>query len=383
MVSPAGERAGDANCPGPGDCPEFIAVSTAGIAPNATIPSGATPVTFSLKYHPIDLGADNGAFMLKVVQNGAMVDYLITLRGVGDTMGLNVDVFKQDSKPKADILLVIDNSCSMADKQLALATNFASFIQYAITAQVDYQIGVTSTDDADNGKIFGDLTNPKVLKPTTPDVENKFKQKVNLGINGSGIEMSLLPAVEALTAPIITSDNVGLLRPDAVLAVVAVSDADDQSPQPVAFYVNQLLSIKGAQRASQFSFNSVGPYLNAAPANCSYDGAGLAPRSLAAVVATAGVKEEICTPDWSKALEKIGRNAFGYRTNFFLTATPDLTGGKTIVVKNDGTVMDPVDIHGSTEWTYDPVGNSVNFEPLFVPEPGRTLTVTYYVACLP
>jgi len=384
MVSPAGEPAGGANCPGTSPCPEFIAVNTAGISPNTVLSPGAAPVTFSMKYHPINFGTDNGAFLIKVMQNGSAVDYIITLAGAGDTMGLNTDTFKQDSKPKADILIVIDNSCSMFDKQVALSVNFSSFIKYATSAQVDYQIAVTSTDmdsGGEQGRILGDASNPKVLRPTTVDVENKFKAKVNLGTNGSGTELSLQPAVAALTAPLITSDNAGLLRSDAVLAVVAVSDADDQSPQPVAFYVNQLLNIKGAQQATLFSYNSIGPYLPSEPAGCSYDTTG--PRSLAAVVATNGVKEEICTPDWSKALEQIGKNAFGYRTNFFLTSTPDLTAGKTIQVKIDGVALDPVDSRGAQVWTYDSTGNSVNFEPLFVPEPGKTLTITYFVACIP
>ncbi len=384
MVSPAGEKAGSTNCPGTTDCPEFIAVNTAGIAPTTSILPGATPVTFSMKYHPINYGPDTGAFLLKVTQNAQVVDYIVTLTGNGDTMGLNTDTFKQDTKPKADILLVIDNSCSMSDKQMSLSVNFGGFIKYAISAQVDYQIGVTTTDmGVEGGRIVGDASNPKVLRPTTPDVENKFKQKVNLGINGSGTEENLGPAVAGLTAPIITAENAGLLRTDAVLAVVVITDADDQSVQPVSFYVNQLLNIKGSQRASQFSFNAVGPYLPSPPSGCSYDGAGGAPRMLAAVTATAGVKEEICTPDWSKALEQIGKNAFGYRTNFFLTASADLTAGKTIVVKIDGIQLDPVDIRGAQVWTFDSTNNSVNFEPLFVPEPGKTLTITYFVACIP
>lgn len=42
-----------------------------------------------------------------------------------------------------------------------------------------------------------------------------------------------------------------------------------------------------------------------------------------------------------------------------------------------------IDSRGSVVWTYDPMRNSVNFEPVFVPEPGRTVTFTYWVACLP
>jgi hypothetical protein len=99
------------------------------------------------------------------------------------------------------------------------------------------------------------------------------------------------------------------------------------------------------------------------------------------VTALGGIKEEICSPNWATALEQVGKNAFGYRTNFFLIATPDTS--KPIVVKIDGVALANIDSRGATVWTYDPVGNSVNFEPLYVPEPGKTLTITYYVQCIP
>lgn len=387
MVAPAGEPAGGPNCPGTTPCPEFIPVNTSAIAPNTNIAPGGTPVTFSLKYRPINYGADTGAFLIKVTQNAQVVDYVVTLRGTGDTMGRNTDIIKQDSKPKADILLVIDDSCSMSDKQAALAANFGSFIKYANTAQVDYQIGVTTTDmTAAAGKlVFGPTHPEKILKPTTPDVENKFKAKVNVGINGNATEQTLAPAVAALTAPLITTENAGFLRDDAVLAVVAVTDANDQSPQSVAFYMNQLMNVKGVQRASMFTFNVVGGTLVTPPAGCSYDGpAGTDPRLQLAVTMTNGVREEICTPDWAKTLEQIGKNAFGYRTNFFLTSNPDLSGGKVISVEVDGKAIPTEDPNGLGKiWTYDSSQNSVNFEPSYVPDPGSTLKISYNVACIP
>ncbi|MFT3836819.1 MAG: choice-of-anchor D domain-containing protein [Myxococcaceae bacterium] len=384
MVSPAGEPAGGPDCPGTSACPEFVAVSTAGIAPNTTIAPGNSPVTFSIKYHPINYGPDNGAFLIKVTQNGSTVDYIVTLEGNGDTMGLNTDTFKQDTKPKADILLVVDNSGSMSDKQQALSQNFASFIQYAQAANVDYQLGVTSTDMDDPTQSGHLLCTPKIMTPNTPNVESTFSACVNLGINGSGLEHHFDPALAALTAPLITSDNAGFLRADAVLAVVSVSDADDQSVQPVSYYVNNLLNIKGIQRANMFTWNAVAPLQQQAPAGCTYDGTGnTAPRDTSMVQQTNGVIEEICTPDWAKSLQEIGKNAFGYRTTFFLTATPDLTGGKVITVSIDGTPLASTDSRGATVWSFDATANAVNFQPLFVPEPGQTLTITYYVACIP
>lgn len=99
-----------------------------------------------------------------------------------------------------------------------------------------------------------------------------------------------------------------------------------------------------------------------------------------------GVREEICTTNWATALENLSKRAFGYRTNFFLTAEPDLTGGNTISITIDsGRGAEQVlqtDPRGAPVWHYDSVSNAVVFEPLFVPGAGAVMTVTYRVACL-
>ncbi|MFZ5440914.1 MAG: choice-of-anchor D domain-containing protein [Myxococcota bacterium] len=395
MGSAAGEGPGGPNCPGTAPCPEFHVV--AGIPPNTTIASGnTTPVTFSLKYRPINYGADTGAFVINVTQAGQPLDYVVTLQGRGDMDGLNTDTFRQDTKPKADILLVIDDSCSMSDKQMALGTNMAAFLQYATSNQVDFQMAVTNTEltDPDRGKFCLSSNGSsrcthgnKILRPTTPNLQSEFQSLVMVGTSG-GSESCMEPATRALTAPFITdpSANGGFLRNEAVLAVVCVTDATDQAPQAPAFYLNQLMNIKGAQRASQFTYNVVGPFLPTAPSGCSYDGSSDNGRHAFMVQQTNGVKEEICTANWAQALERIGKNAFGYRTNFYLTARPDLASPMGIQVAIDGVPIPPVDPNPnlmSRIWEYDATNNSINFEALWVPEPGKTLTVTYVAACIP
>lgn len=385
MQAAAGQPAGGPDCPGTSPCPEFHLVSTPAIPSGGlVVPSGGVPITFTAKYKPIDFGADSGAIALNVVQGGQAVTYMVTMQGKGDSVGLNTDVYTQDAKPKADILLVIDNSCSMSDDQLALGTNFDSFIKYAVSASVDYHLGVTTTDmnaSGARGRLVGDLNNPKVLTQSTFDVQAKFRTKVALGTSGSATEQSAAPALAALTAPLITSDNQGFLRNDAALAVVVVTDAIDQSPQPATFYYNSLMNVKGIKRANMFTYNVIGPFNPNPPSGCYYDGSSDDGRHAYLVGQTNGVKEEICTPDWAKSLEQLGKTAFGFRTNFFLNAVPDLSGGKTITVEINGVTMPQVDSRGSTVWTYDPVANSINFEPMFVPEPGDTLSITYYVTC--
>ena len=406
----AGVPAGTPGCAGPGRCDEFrvtSAPSTASLptsgplctnAPAGTggcLAQGASPLTFQLRYAPLDVGADMGAYKISVLQSGQPVDYYVTLKGAGDNDGSNTDTFSQDSRPKADILLVIDDSCSMNDKQLELGRNFSSFIRFATTSQVDFQIGITTTDFSDEnncpacftGNLKGaPITGTKIFTPTTPDLERQFAAAVNVGIMGSPTESCMAPAVRALTAPKITDPmtNAGLLRPDAVLAVVCVTDAPDQATQPVSFYLNQLQNIKGAQRPGSFSYNVIGPFLPSPPSSgtCVYDGQGDDGKHVQLVSQTNGVREEICTPNWAPSLERIGRNAFGFRTSFYLTGTPDLSIMNPITVRIDGILLPPDDARGNEAWRYDAATNSVVFQPLYVPEPGKTMTVSYRVACL-
>ena len=56
------------------------------------------------------------------------------------------DVIQQPERNKVDVLWVIDNSGSMEQEQQALILSFESFIQYFIDSDLDWHIGVTSTD---------------------------------------------------------------------------------------------------------------------------------------------------------------------------------------------------------------------------------------------
>jgi hypothetical protein len=78
---------------------------------------------------------------------GALV--LLALAGCseqGFTSNKNVDVFQQSRRNAVDLLIVVDNSCSMVEEQDNLANNFDALISIFSAAEVDWQIGVTTTD---------------------------------------------------------------------------------------------------------------------------------------------------------------------------------------------------------------------------------------------
>ena len=56
------------------------------------------------------------------------------------------DAFQQVRMNAVDLLVVVDNSCSMAEEQGNLARNFDSLIDTFSAAEVDWQIAVTTTD---------------------------------------------------------------------------------------------------------------------------------------------------------------------------------------------------------------------------------------------
>ena len=319
---------------------------------------------------------------------------MVPLQGRGDQTGLNVDTSIAGTA-KADVLLVIDDSCSMADKQTQLAQNMASFLQYATSNTVDFHLAVTNTEltDPDHGKFCtasGSTTNAcphgnKILRPNTPNLQTEFASLVRVGTHGYS-ESCMVPAARALTGPFITdpSINGGFFRPDAVLAMVCVTDTRDQAPQSPAFYLNQLINIKGGQRANQFSYNVIGPFLPQNPSGCQYDDPNDARHDFM-VTQTNGVKEEICSPNWATALVSIGTRAFGVGvSSLFLTARPDLAATMGIVVAVNGVTVPATDpITMAQYWEYDPTANSVNFQPFALPPAGATVSISYVAPCFP
>ena len=403
MQAPAGQPPGGPNCPGSTPCPEFHLTSTPSIPPGGLTlqPGGSAPVTFQARYGPIDLGSDSGAVAINAIQNGQSITYLVGLNGRGAANGTQIDTYTQDLQPKADILLVVDDSCSMQDKQTALGQNFGSFIQYAVAANVDYRIGVTTTTEFERecdpilGQCFNNnskgpegklvVDGPTMLKwvtPNTPQVSTVFQRMVNVGTNGGGYETGLACAVKALTPPVISGHNANFLRADANLAVVVITDASDQSSQPVSYYQDLLVNVKGYQRLSYFTFSTIGPSLSSPPSGCTYDDSGATSTRYRPVVQyTSGVFDEICNTNWAATLQNLGRTAFGFRTQFYLQNQPDAAAGMVVVRVNGQVVQGCPSSAGCTTWWYDAATNSIKFAETATPQPGVPLEIQYTQNC--
>jgi hypothetical protein len=188
---------------------------------------------------------------------------------------------------KMDVLFVIDNSGSMGQEQTNLATNFPMFIQVLNESGLDYRVGVTSTgrnytyqmatpignipasqDGGDDGRLLHppgcNMPNAWIEKTDT-DPAGMFSCAANLGTSGPSDEMPLSAMRDAFEERLADGTNAGFLRPDALLAIVMLTDENDCSyeqevtlafteslcdaqMEPVANYVQFLDTLTGSRQ---------------------------------------------------------------------------------------------------------------------------------------
>lgn len=288
-----------------------------------------------------------------------------TYSGTAVTPGLIRDRFQVSSNGKVDILFVVDNSGSMADNQQTLAENFRNFYYVIEDLQLDWQIGVVTTD---NGALQGTT---RIITPETSDIQKTFSQNALVGTYGSGSEMGLEFAYRALSEPYLSTTNRGFLRPDAGLHIIILSDEEDQSradymdplPRSVDFYVSAFFSLKPTPSLVQVSAITGGTAGCATPCGA----ADIALRYAAAVEATGGIQADICACDFVQALEALANESVVIQDTFPLTQTP-VVGSLEVDV--DGT--------NRTDWDYDAALNAVLFNiPEAIPQNGELVQISY------
>lgn len=270
------------------------------------------------------------------------------------------DVFQQRDVTSADVLFVIDNSCSMQDDQQALAANAETFIREADVREAKYRIGVTTTSEwPDQGRLVGPVIDRARL--TDAEVIAEFQRQARVGTGGSGIEEGAASVVAALRkAERGNQPNAGLLRFGASLAVIIVTDEDDSSPAPMLSYYRDIIDV--APKDLVFAVVSGGP-----------GGCGTAlptPRYQQLLRLTGGEHVSICD-DWGENLEELGEAAFAPLSEFELRAPPEPT--LPVEVRVDGQLVD------TSTWSRAAGSRTIVFdEP---PPPRSRIRVSYVPRC--
>jgi len=352
--------------------------------------SGGGNFEIRLRYHPQDINVHRSN--LYIVSDASNVGTLaVPLFGRGTDISDQTDVFHQPDKVKSDVLFVVDNSGSMGEEQTALADNFSSFINYAVTLDVDYHIGVIANEvnDAETGvgnpsrDIYpGILVQapgcPKIITNNTPDVSGCFADNVKIGTCCSDEqEAGLEAAWMALSPPEIDDPtmNGGFVREDAKLYIICVSDEQDQSRGEPDFYVDFFSSIKGYRNTEMMKVSAI---CGDSPNGCATADNGS--RYIDVANRTGGIFESICTSNWAQALQNLGIDAFAAIREFPLSRPADES---TITVTVDGVAVPKAGCEGCPDgWTYYGDTNSIYFGDSVVPDKGERIEVHYTAACL-
>jgi len=276
------------------------------------------------------------------------------------------DRIRQVGVPAVDVLWVVDNSCSMWEEQRAVAANYPSFVEYFVESELDYHVGVVSTDMRDPGHKgrLRQVGGRRFITTATPDAHDVFADMVMVGIDGHWDERGFEAAYTAVDVEA-QRYNVGFLRPDAVLHVIVISDENDYSAWTPEEFASWLGTSKWTSGIVSFS-SIVG-----VTAECP---SVVEPGSdyLEVTRRVGGVVRSICADDWAEVLRAMGREVVLPKSEFFLSTLP-VAETVEVEVHHDGLVLR---FERDVDWVYDAHRNSVRFLE-YVPDPRSWVVIRY------
>ncbi len=268
------------------------------------------------------------------------------------------------------------------------------FIDSLNSAQIDWQMAVTSTDTCDGGSsdlgffepcdhcISQASADPLFVTPTTADggdalvdLFNLFDQEPGSGLCEplNGDEHLFDAIADAFSTDNLAGHNASLLlRPEADLAIVVVNgdNEDDQGfkgdPPYNPLYLTSLKQVTSL-------VESLKPDAGMASVSYIYGEVGVDAGNIGKLVqATNGSEIDTSQPGavWQNAL--LDLFAFGNGSApFRLSTQATFNGGIQVYV--NGVLV--------TGWSFDPAQNEIIFDPASLPAPGSTVTVSYRLGC--
>jgi hypothetical protein len=235
--------------------------------------------------------------------------------------------FQQENLGLLDIMIVIDESASMAEEQSNLSTKLSALL--SSVKDSNWQIGVITTDKRKSA-LRG------IIKKGDVNAETAFKSAVTAGTAGSGDERGIYQAVTGLK-------TAGFLRSNSAVAVLIVSDEDNCSSGPTS---SSCLSAadKNYTYLTDYLTNTAGRALNTearvfaiiyrssdTKATCS-TASNMGKVYEAAVTASGGATGSICAADYTSTLNAMSINIASILKNqWALKQIPDAGSLKVFV----------------------------------------------------
>ncbi len=278
-----------------------------------------------------------------------------------DTILVNPDnsvsekIIVSEAKPltPVDILFVIDNSRSMREEQAKLSSRLEKFVN--VLGNVDWQIGMTTTDMSDDsfatkGKLVDIESqtsflgqNKKVLNRFSPNYKKSFADSINkygtpqdcsdTGENcPSGYEQPMKAIYQSIVRR--NSDNRGFYRNNADLAVIIISDEDEESETEDLMTPFVLSAFMKSQLGENKRMNVYGIIHQPGDQKCLEDdfaGARFGFEIANLTRMTDGFSVSICEPDYAKPLIQIGQRVVQSNYTFQLKKKPKKSSLKVVL----------------------------------------------------
>lgn len=305
------------------------------------------------------------------------------------------DYFPHPKRPPADVLVLIDKSCSMVNERVQWIYSMGDFVQTLDDNYIDFHIGVTTTDPSE--LTGGKLATYLGKRWASPDDEDPVLTFIGLESSAFGNgEAGIEAAHKALTVQRETG-NSGFFRYDAPLHIITISDEPDSSPNvgPKDLY-DVMRRYEYHNRTSVAYSVIVNPYQSKICPGMWF-GAGTGYIELARYWSD-GEFIDICSSDWLSPIQNIADD-LGQKIEYFypLSRFPVEESIEVLVYEepvtfdflgvDDYVEETPLICRGSEntepcyrqEFDYDSVRNGITFTD-FIPEPHTQVTVGYFEA---
>ncbi len=269
-----------------------------------SLPTGA-PVSFELTFTPPEISDFSAELELDLIVGESTSTTTVAVSGTGE-LGpeRERERFELLPDPASDILFVIDPS--LTEWQESLTENLTSFVDYLVADEIDFQLGVVSSDAMREDGVFRPLEGPASARVVTMDSPNPAEELLaNMGLPTADMsDNRILDAAYAGLTPPNIEVQPGFVRKDAALAIIAITDRAEVSERDNDYFLNFFLSIKGVRNTQLFSFSAV----SGASAGCSTpDGptADPTPRLVELAERSGGIALPLCSVDWSRTLTNV------------------------------------------------------------------------------
>jgi hypothetical protein len=360
------------------------------LPPGLVIPAHGD-VTLDLTSQPLAPGPIQATVELSGLLGSTPLTLLVAVSGTADNRGWVEERVVQLGNRKLDLLLVLDFSSSTEGDRVILADGIHVLLELLDQLDLDYQLGVTTSDVDDEAG--------RLVHPATPDGPNPFsgpfsqrlitrddpggpvarvhlfsRARIATG-GGAADEAGLYATHLALTPALLGGDNAGLVRPDAALSVLYLTDEPEQSvlsigapSERVSYYADMLRALKGFD-GNRVSAAAIGGACLGPPG-----GESTITRLAELSAALGGASTAQCGTSGDGWVAPVAQALAQLRQTFFLRtdAVPS-----SITVSVGGRPVAP----GVSGWTYDGPARRVTLSPLVLPAPGEEVVLGYATAC--